>query len=238
MKTAFITGSGQGLGLEITMELLSKGWFVYGLDVVQPKIRDPQYQHIDFDLKDSKSFKAEDILSRGPLDVLIFNAGFGYYGNFSEQPLANIQDSVAINLFSPLLMTKRLLSHMKKGGAVIFIGSVSAFLPAKKHGVYGATKAALIGFSRALRRELAPDLFVRIYHPGPMKTGFHKTAGYADAKESFQQPSAVAKHFVKWLRHKSWQRHSRFYFKPAQFFLRLAPTLPSLMTARRKGDHK
>lgn len=226
-KLALITGANQGLGLEITKALLTNNWQVYGIDLNESPIKNKNYTHIVFDLTNTQDLNLSDVLMNKKLDLLVCNAGFGYYGDFSLQSIENLQNTIAVNFKSPLLLTKKLLNSMKAKSQIIFIGSVSGFLPAKKHEAYGATKAAILGFARSLRRELAPNIAVRVYHPGPMKTEFHQRAGFTNIKDSFQNPEDVAKHFICWLEKFDWQTYSRLFFRPLHRLLVAAPTLPT-----------
>ena len=75
-------------------------------------------------------------------------------------------------------MTKLCIPYMKKGSRIINIASAAAFCPQPSFGVYAATKAYVLSFSRSLCAELEDDeIFVTAVCPGPVATEFFETAG-------------------------------------------------------------
>ncbi|MCB0213969.1 MAG: SDR family NAD(P)-dependent oxidoreductase [Anaerolineae bacterium] len=112
------------------------------------------------------------------LDLLIHNAGTGYYGAIDRQPWTDIEQLVAVNVWAPIALTRQLLPCLhKRQGKVVFISSVAAMLPTPHYAVYGATKAALDGFARSLRVEMKGAIDVQIIHPGAARTGMHAKSG-------------------------------------------------------------
>ncbi|NDK07986.1 SDR family NAD(P)-dependent oxidoreductase [Candidatus Gracilibacteria bacterium] len=104
-------------------------------------------------------------------DVLIFNAGVGYYGEFFSQEMANYEEIIKLNLFSPIRLLKKLEHNINKDTKIIFMGSIASkkFM---KHGcVYLASKFGLRGFAGGLKEE---GKKVYIINPKIVDTDFHK----------------------------------------------------------------
>ncbi|NJL34944.1 MAG: SDR family NAD(P)-dependent oxidoreductase [Chloroflexaceae bacterium] len=108
------------------------------------------------------------------IDLLIHNAGIGYYGPLEQQPWPSIEALVAVNLAAPIELTHTLLPYIEQArGRLVFISSVVSVLPAPDYAVYSATKAALDGFARSLRLELRGRVSVQVIHPGATRTAMH-----------------------------------------------------------------
>ncbi len=105
------------------------------------------------------------------LDVVVHNAGVISHVPFVELPVEEWRRVVENNLGGPYLVTQRALPLMSAGGSIIFIGSrvASVGIPLRAH--YTATKAGLVGLTRALAKELGPrGLRVNVVAPGPIET--------------------------------------------------------------------
>ena len=105
-----------------------------------------------------------------------------------------------VNVQAPMLLTKYIAENMKKQnyGQLIYIGSQAGKVATPKASVYAATKHAIIGYTNALRMELAPyHIGVTVIHPGPIDTPFidhaDQTATYKQAmKHVLLDPEKVA----------------------------------------------
>ncbi|MEM7032734.1 MAG: SDR family NAD(P)-dependent oxidoreductase [Chloroflexota bacterium] len=137
----------------------------------------------------------------GTIDLLIHNAGTGYYGDTGEQSADSIERLVAVNVWAPISITHRVLPKIKKvRGKIVFISSVVSVVPTPDYAVYGATKAALDGFARNLRLELGNEAQVQVIHPGGTRTGMHQKSGITrDVFDWEKFPSAgdVARDMVR-----------------------------------------
>lgn len=112
------------------------------------------------------------------LDILIHNAGVGYYGSAEAQSWASIQNLVEVNLWAPIALTHKLIPRlMHQRGKVVFISSVVSAVACPDYAVYGATKAALDGFARSLRIEMKGRVDIQVIHPGATRTGMHAKSG-------------------------------------------------------------
>jgi len=126
------------------------------------------------------------------LDLLVHNAGTGYWGATEDQTSEDIARVVAVNLSAPIALTHGLFDRLSAaGGHVVFVGSVIAALPCPDYAVYGATKAGLDGLARNLVYELAPQVTTQVIHPGATRTGFHEKIGVSSqALDPWRFPTA------------------------------------------------
>ncbi|MFC1562805.1 SDR family NAD(P)-dependent oxidoreductase [candidate division KSB1 bacterium] len=122
-----------------------------------------------------------------PVNVLVNNAGFGYYGDFSETDLDRQIDMIRLNVLSLVQLTGLFLPAMiEKGyGKIINVGSIAGFQGIPTHGIYSATKAFVMVFSESIADELEDKgIIVTCLCPGPTKTNFFKTAAIERTKIS------------------------------------------------------
>ncbi|HNX04539.1 MAG TPA: SDR family NAD(P)-dependent oxidoreductase [Opitutales bacterium] len=113
--------------------------------------------------------------------LLVNNSGFGSYGRFPSHELEHQLDMVEVNVSAVLHITGVLLPELKKrGGGIINVSSLSAMQPTPYMATYGASKAFLLNWSLALWQELKNDgIHVLAVCPGPTKSNFYKSAGFA-----------------------------------------------------------
>ncbi|MBO0856223.1 MAG: SDR family oxidoreductase [Nocardia sp.] len=109
----------------------------------------------------------ERIGADGPVDVLVNNAGTFFPGDPTElSDIADMYiDTYRVNVISAVLLTEVLLAHMPRpGGRIVCVSSIAAL---RGPGPYGASKAAVHGWSLGLARHLAPDgITVNVVAPG------------------------------------------------------------------------
>ena len=136
------------------------------------------------------------------LDLLIHNAALAAYGRPATQPPADLHQMVQVNLNTPIALSHTLLPLLEAGrGKMAFVSSVASALPTADYASYTATKAALDGFARSLRVELAPrGVRVQVLHPGAANTGIHPKIGIPAERmnwERFPTAEATAAHMVR-----------------------------------------
>jgi NAD(P)-dependent dehydrogenase (short-subunit alcohol dehydrogenase family) len=181
-RTALITGGGQGLGFAFAQRLASDGANIAIADVARAdtaaaRIRGSGAQAIGIAADVSKEADVERAVHEamkayGRIDVLVNNAGF--FTGMKVGPFENIgveewNRMMSINVLGPYLFCRAVVPHMRKqgGGRIINISSGTALkgVPGSLH--YVASKAALIGFTRSLARELGKDnITVNAIAPG------------------------------------------------------------------------
>lgn len=114
------------------------------------------------------------------VDILVNNAGFGAHGDLVDTPPERLEAMTALNVDAVVGLTSRLLPGMveRKAGAVINLASTAAFQPVPHMAVYGATKAFVLSFSRALWAETnGSGVAVLALSPGATDTEFFQVAG-------------------------------------------------------------
>ncbi|HGD5282262.1 TPA: SDR family NAD(P)-dependent oxidoreductase [Streptococcus agalactiae] len=115
----------------------------------------------------------------GQIDILINNAGFGSFKEFWDYSDEEVKDMFAVNTFATMSIARQIGHKMSlvKSGHIVNIASMAGLIATSKASVYGGSKFAVVGFSNALRLELAEkNVYVTSVNPGPLKTGFFAQA--------------------------------------------------------------
>lgn len=141
----------------------------------------------------------------GPIDCFINNAGYGCFKNYQDFSNQEIRDMFAVNTFATMAFSRLIGQKMTAQGYghIINIASMAGLIASNKSSLYSATKFAVIGFSNALRLELAAkSVFVTTVNPGPIKTSFFDQADpsgdYLKSVGRFAlEPEQVANRIVK-----------------------------------------
>lgn len=192
MKIAVITGASSGMGQE----------FVYGIDrefqldeiwvIARREERLAALQQqckaivkpLPLDLKDKKSFEIyrELLQEKKPeIQVLVNSAGIGLFGTFAEMDMAKQLDIIDLNAKALTAMCHISIPYMKKGSHIINLASNSSWQPVPYINVYGASKAYVMNFSRALGVEVKDlGIHVMAVAPGWIKTEFFGHAVHDD----------------------------------------------------------
>jgi short-subunit dehydrogenase len=113
---------------------------------------------------------------------LISNAGFGSAGRFAETSVAREAEMVRLNCESLVVLSRGFLPAMlaRGSGGILHVASVAGMQPVPFMATYGATKAFVLSFSRALSEETrSTGVRVTALCPGPVPTGFQQATGYA-----------------------------------------------------------
>ena len=176
-KSILITGATSGVGYALTKRLLAEGYDVWAtgraLDILE-ELQHEGAQTIPADL--SKKEDVEQLMAQiGSPDVVIFSAGVGTFDFAHETSDEAIQSMMAVNVIAPMQLTKLLLPDMmeRRSGHLIFLGSQAGKVATPKASVYAASKHAIIGYTNALRMEVAPfGIHVTTINPGPIDTPF------------------------------------------------------------------
>lgn len=184
MKIAVITGASSGMGKEFVLQLekwetFEQIWVIArreeALKALQTKAK-CAVRPICLDLQDPQSFEEYSELLRTEkpeVAVLVNCAGFGKFGRYDQIPLEDCMGMIDLNVKALVAMTQLTLPYMKRGGKIVQLDSLSAFQPVPYINVYGATKAFVLSYSRALNRELRPrGIRVMSVNPGWVKTEF------------------------------------------------------------------
>ncbi len=115
----------------------------------------------------------------GAADVLVNNAGFGWYGYFHEMNWETAREMLQVNIGATAHLTSLFLPGMREQncGHIINVGSISGSLPSQGVAMYGATKSFLDNFTTALARELRGErVHASVVRAGPVRTEFSEAA--------------------------------------------------------------
>jgi short-subunit dehydrogenase len=186
-KIAVITGASSGIGEAIARKLAAQG-----LQVVLVARRGERLETLAKEVRasggtariliaDLRREADRERLSEaaGSADVLVNNAGLGWYGYADEMSWKTAREMLQVNVEAIVQLSLSILStmRMRNSGHIINIGSISGSLPSQGIALYGATKSFLDNFTTALYRELAgTGVHVSVVRAGPVKTEFGEAA--------------------------------------------------------------
>ena len=187
MRNVLVTGGSRGLGLGIAQALAGSGFQVIALARQEGASLPPVREQVARTRTGALHFRAYDLADtagipelvkrlRGEFGAfygLVNNAAGGTAGLLASMPDGALERLVHLNLVSPLTLTKYLVRSMMtgQGGRIVNISSVVSATGYSGLSVYSATKAALLGFTRALARELGPlGITVNAVAPGFVDT--------------------------------------------------------------------
>lgn len=197
MKTVLITGTSKGIGLETALAFGRAGYKVFatmrnpqGSSSLQQSIaaeRLPIEIHaMDVDSDNSVNMAISTILGKGPLDVLVNNAGIEYHGAIEDLEMSAIKAIMETNYFGALRCVKAVLQKMRKNrsGCIINVASVAGHISSSPLGAYAASKFALEAVSEALAQEVkAFNIRVAIVEPGIIDTAMARDIKIGDDSE-------------------------------------------------------
>lgn len=181
-KVWFITGCSTGFGRFLAIEALAKGYKVVVAarntkDVQNIVVNYPETAlAVQLDVTIAEHIKTAVAVALdkfGQIDVLVNNAGIGYFGAIEESEEAEVRRMFEINVFGLAHMTQAILPIMRKqrSGHILNIASIGGLRSFPGVGFYNATKYAVDGLSEALSKEVAPlGIKVTIIAPSGFRT--------------------------------------------------------------------
>lgn len=193
-KTALVTGSNRGIGLELCTQLKQRGFDVIAtcrkttpaLDALGVEVIE------NVDVSDAKSLSALAAKLNGrPIDWLINNAGIANgiaMDELSEEAIESCKRMFEVNSLGPLLTTQALVKNLTKGSKVGIVtsrmGSVADNDSGGSYG-YRMSKTAVNAAGKSLSIDLKPrGIAVAILHPGYVRTDMTSHNGLMDTDES------------------------------------------------------
>lgn len=192
MHNVIVTGGSRGLGLGTALRLVRAGYRAIAVarssncklaEAMQEseKAHPGCFQFVQFDLTEISGIQGLVRRLRkefGPIYGLVNNAGISFDGPLAMMPVTQIEQLIQTNTLSPIVLTKYVTRTMMAdgGGRVVNISSITAVTGYSGLAAYGATKSAVIGFTRALAREVGcMGINVNVVAPGFVETDM--TAG-------------------------------------------------------------
>lgn len=191
-KRALVTGAARGIGAAIAIKLAEDGadvaiTYQHSAEKAQALAAEisalgRKAVAIQADAASPEAARKtveQTVADLGGLDILVNNAGVLFAGDFSEQPLEEIDLQLNVNVRGVFLITQAALKHIPNGGRIISIGSnAGVSVPFPGIAVYAATKSALESFTRGLARELGPrKITINLVRPGPIDTDMNPADG-------------------------------------------------------------
>ena len=186
MNIAVVTGASSGMGKEFVLQLtkyveVDEIWAIARREQALKELKaDVPVRPIVLDLCDSHSFDAYKALleqEKPNVKLLVNAAGFGKFGDYDEIPMEEDFRMLDLNCKALVAMTRLTVPYMEKGSHILELDSLSAFQPVPYITTYGATKAFVLSYSRAMNRELKPKgIRVMAMNPGWVKTEFFNHA--------------------------------------------------------------
>lgn len=190
MKKALITGGARGIGEAISRSLSKEGYYLYihcnqsvdeaealcdelgNVEVIRADLADPESVGSIFG-------KCSDI------DVLVNNAGVALVDLFDKVSDERMRRLFEINLFAPIRLSRAFIPSMisRKGGVIINISSVFGEVGGSCEVDYSASKAGIIGFTKALAKEVGPaNIRVNCVCPGVIDTDMNDELTFEDVE--------------------------------------------------------
>ncbi len=191
MRNVLVTGGSRGLGLAIARRLTVAGYHAIAVArketiPLTAAIEQAQRDHpgslhfVPFDLAEIDDIPQLVKTLRkdfGPIYGLVNNAAVAFDGVLALMHNSKIEQLVRVNMLSPIVLTKYVVRAMMAdgGGRVVNVASIIGFTGYSGLSVYGASKAAMIGFTRSLAREVGRmGVNVNAVAPGFMRTEMTK----------------------------------------------------------------
>ena len=197
-----VTGASRGIGKTIAKSLQSYG-NVYVTARNEEKLKEfgnEMYFVCDLS-KEEDLLKLGDFIQEKKIDILVNNAGEYTYCGIEDTEISKLNEMLSINLKAPIYLMHSAIPHMKKNkfGRVINIGSISGVMGEAYASMYSATKAGLIGLSKATGLELAEfGITVNTINPGWVDTELGKSSiEDSDFSEEEILESIPQRRFVK-----------------------------------------
>lgn len=171
-KVALVTGASRGIGRSIALELARSGIArvilvarnAERLAEVGEAVRDLGTEAIVLPLDLTQPMEVNGAIARawrdyGPIHLLINCAGIAHQTSFLKSKLPQVQEELSLNLVAMYTITRLLARRMvvQQEGTIVNVSSLMGKIAAPSMATYSATKFAIIGFTQALRGELAQD---------------------------------------------------------------------------------
>ncbi|RCW64844.1 SDR family NAD(P)-dependent oxidoreductase [Saliterribacillus persicus] len=249
-KRILITGASSGIGESLAYSLAKAGSIVIlvarseqKLLKIKQEIEEESSASVyTYAVDITDTYKWMECLQRiiddiGTLDAIINNAGMGLFEELSNMDWNSAQKMIDLNLTALIKTTHFLIPHLddKEPAHIVNISSQAGKIATPKSSVYSATKFAVIGFSNALRLELAAkNIYVTTVNIGPVRTNFFNVADpsgkYKASVDRFMlEPEEVSKKIQESLFTKKREINLPMWMNMASTVYQLFPKLVELL---------
>jgi hypothetical protein len=203
--TAVVTGASSGIGADIARELVSRGHGVTLVARREDRLRalaeelggSVRVEILACDIADAtqRAELLDEVARRGlTVDILINNAGVGMVSAVACAPVPAEIGQVRLNVEAVVDLTTRAVQQMvpRGRGAILNVGSGSAYYPTPGQAGYAATKAFVHSYSQAAKAELhGTGVTVTVVNPGPVRTEILAAAGIDESVAAAMMPSIL-----------------------------------------------
>lgn len=194
---ALVTGASSGIGEHLARQLASAGHDLVlvarNRQALERLARDLQAAHgttveilpADLAVADGVASAVARIADGDPLDVVVNNAGFGWFGDMVDQPPAVVESLVAVDVAAVAHLSRAAVASMvpRRRGGLLNVSSTAGFVPGPHSALYHAAKAFVTSLSEALHEEALPyGVRVTALCPGYTPTGFQERANIGDRR--------------------------------------------------------
>lgn len=219
-KVALVTGGSRGIGAAIARRLAAEGaavalTYVNGAEKAAQVVAEIEKAGgraiaIRADNRQAEAIEqavGKTVETFGKLDILVNSAGIWHAAPLADTSVADFDEVMSVNLRAPFVAVRAAAGHLGEGGRIISIGSnLAELVPWPGISLYSASKAALIGLTKGLARDLGPrGITVNVVHPGSTNTDMNPVNGDHSepqreriATGSFGEPEDIAG-LVAWL---------------------------------------
>jgi len=197
MNTVLITGCSTGFGRETAIHFLERGWAVVAT------MRNPlsgtlpasdALRILPLDVTDPDSIAAT-VSEAGAIDVLVNNAGIGWFNAVEGTPMETVRGIFDTNLFGTVATMQAVLPGMRerRSGVIVNVSSSSTYKPLPLLSVYRASKAAVTALTESAAIELAPfGIRARVVVPGMAPSTSFATSAQGHILKAGGFPEAYA----------------------------------------------
>jgi 3-oxoacyl-[acyl-carrier protein] reductase len=206
-KVAIVTGSSRGIGRSIALMLAT-----YGAKVVLAARDKNNLQKLEGEIKslggesicipsdmsreeDIQNLVSQTINTFGRLDIVVNNAGLGIYDSVEKTSTETWDKLLDVNARGPFILCREAIPHLRKQerSFIVNISSVVGVRGYPNQAAYTASKHALMGFSKALAKEVQPDgIRVHVLLPGGVDTDMLSLARPDLDKSVLMKPEEIA----------------------------------------------